>query len=34
MKFVQLTGHKEIYFFKTHAENETGRLVPDLFLVF
>ena len=23
-----------IYFFKNHAENEAGRLVPDLFLVF
>ena len=22
----------EIFFFKNHAENEAGRLVPDLFL--
>ena len=24
----------EIFYFKNHAENEAGRLVPDLFLVF
>ena len=24
----------ETYFFKNHAENVTGRLVPDLFLFF
>ena len=24
----------EIFFFKNYAENETGRLVPDLFLFF
>ena len=24
----------EIFSFKNHAENETGRLVPDLFLLF
>ena len=25
---------REIFFFKNHAENEAGRLVPDLFLFF
>ena len=25
---------EEIFFFKNHAENEVGRLVPDLFLLF
>ena len=25
---------REITFFKNYAENEAGRLVPDLFLVF
>ena len=25
---------KEIFFLKNHAENEAGRLVPDLFLFF
>ena len=25
---------REIFFFKNHAQNETGRLVPDLFLFF
>ena len=25
---------REIFFFKNHAENETRRLVPDLFLFF
>ena len=29
MKFDQLI--KEIFFFKIHAENEAGTLVPDLF---
>ena len=24
----------EIFFFKNHAENQAGRLVPDLFLIF
>ena len=24
----------EIFFFKNYAENETGRLIPDLFLFF
>ena len=24
----------QIFFFKNHAENEAGRLVPDLFLSF
>ena len=32
MKFGQLMEYnKENIFFKIHAENETGRLVPDLF---
>ena len=31
MKLGQL---REIFFFKNYAENETGRLIPDLFLVF
>ena len=25
---------KAIFFFKNHAENEAGRLIQDLFLVF
>ena len=25
---------REIFFFKNHAENKAGRLVPDLFLFF
>ena len=25
---------REIIFFRNHAENEAGRLVPDLFLFF
>ena len=25
---------KQILFFKNHAENEAGRIVPDLFLFF
>ena len=25
---------REIFFFKNHAENETGKVVPDLFLLF
>ena len=25
---------RDIFFFKNHVENETGRLVPDLFLFF
>ena len=25
---------RQIFFFKNHAENEAGRLVPDLFLIF
>ena len=33
MKFGQLTKYiKKSIFFKNHAENEVGRLVPDLFL--
>ena len=32
MKFGQLYNITwEIFFFKKHAENEVGRLVPDLF---
>ena len=35
MKFVHLIEYKEkIFFFKNHGENESGRLVPDLFLFF
>ena len=35
MKFGQVKEYKrEIFFFKNHAENEAGRLVPDLFLFF
>ena len=35
MKLCQLIEYeKEIYFFKNYAENEAGRLVPDLFLFF
>ena len=33
MKHGQLTNYK-MFFFKTYAENEAGRLVPDLFLFF
>ena len=33
MKFGQLIARK-IFFFKNHAENEAGRLVPILFLFF
>ena len=32
MKFGQLIEYKRNIFFKIHAENEAGRLVPDLFL--
>ena len=34
MKFGQLIGYKKInlFFFKNDAENEAGRLVPDLVL--
>ena len=35
MKFGQLTEYNRTnIFFKNHAENEAGRLVPDLFLFF
>ena len=36
MKFGQLTEYNKIniFFFKNHAENEAGKLVPDLFLLF
>ena len=35
MKFGQLIEYsKGNIFFKNHAENEAGRLVPDLFLFF
>ena len=35
MKFAQLIEYsKTIFFFKNHAENEAGRLVPDVFLFF
>ena len=32
MKFSQLNITREIVLFKNHAQNEVGRLVPDLFL--
>ena len=32
MKFGKFIEHNKIFFFKNHAENEAGRLVPDLFL--
>ena len=34
MKSGQLKQYNKIFFFKNHAENETERLVPDLFLFF
>ena len=36
MKFGQLIQNdkRNIFFIKIHAENEAGRLVPDLFLFF
>ena len=35
MKFGQLIDiTREILFFKIHAENEAGKLVPDRFLFF
>ena len=36
MKFGQLVKYsiRNIFFFKNNAENEVGRLVPDLFLFF
>ena len=35
MKFGQLIEYnKRHFFFKNHAENKAGRLVPDLFLFF
>ena len=34
MKFGQLIESKKIFLFKNHAENEAGRLFPDLFLFF
>ena len=34
MKFGQMMMMMMILFFKSHAENEAGRLVPDLFLFF
>ena len=34
MKFGQLIEYdKKNIFFKGHAENQTGRLVPELFLI-
>ena len=35
MKFGQVIECNKInvFFFKTHTENETGRLVPDFFLI-
>ena len=34
MRFGQLIEYTLEIFFKNHAENETGRLVPELFLFF
>ena len=35
MKFSQLLEYnKRNFFFKNHAQNDVGRLVPDLFLFF
>ena len=35
MKFGQVTQYSKInIFFKNHGENEAGRLVPDIFLLF
>ena len=34
MKLSQLKGYNQIFFFKNYAENEAGRLIPDLFLPF
>ena len=34
LKFGQVKEYNKIFFFKNHAENEAGRLVPDLFLFF
>ena len=34
MKFGPLIEYDKIFFFKNHAENETGGLVPDSFLFF
>ena len=34
MKFGQLIEYVRNIFFKNHAENEAGRLIPDLFLFF
>ena len=34
MKFGQSIDYNKIVFFKNHAENEVGRLVPDIILLF
>ena len=35
MKFDQLIEDtRKLFYFKNHAENEVGRLVPDIFLFF
>ena len=36
MKFGQVIGYNKsnIFFFKSYAKNEAGRLVPDLYLFF
>ena len=34
MKYGQLIEYNNTFFFKNHSENEAGRLVPDLFLLF
>ena len=35
MKFSQLIYYNQVnIFFKSHTENEVGKLVPDIFLIF
>ena len=34
MKFGQVIEYNKIFFFEKHADNEAGRLVPDLFFCF
>ena len=34
MKFGLLIEYNKIFFFKIHAGNDGGRLVPDFFLLF
>ena len=34
MKIGHIIKHNKIFFYKNHSQNETGTLVPDLFLLF